>query len=470
MDSNEPAAIPAPGDLTRRFVELLLSWPADAPALRERCRLHLLDGLAVAAMGAREAGPALAAALAAEGGAEGHCTLIARRGRATPWDAARINGMAMHVLDYEPMWIPPNHAISPLLPALLALSEVREHEGRGPQGAALLRALAIGIEAQGRLRLASGQLEPAQLTFHPPGVVGPIAAAIACAALLGLDMTRAVMAAGIAASRTGGLLANVGSHTKALHCGDAAANGLQAALLAARGFGANEDALGSPRGFGTTLFADRFDPAPLVAPLGAGRVLEPGCAWKLFPSQFATHFAITAALDARARLGPLAAGDIESVRLTAPQMPYIDRPRPATGLEGKFSWQYTAALALLDGEVSLATFSDARRRAPDVDPLLGRIALAPDSSIPGGFDRMHVEIEVTCRDGRRVSSRCDAPLGSWRRPIPTSRVERKARELLGATVGEASALALLEALGRPDPALQVSRLMALLAADAAVAA
>lgn len=455
------ASTPANGsaDLTLRFVERLLGWPADDPALRERCRLLVLDGLAVAAAGAVEAGPTLAAALLAP---DGPCRLIGRRATAQPWEAARINGMAMHVLDYEPMWNPPNHAISPLLPALLALAEVREQQGRGPQGRALLRALAIGIEAQGRLRLASAQIEPAQLSLHPPGVAGPIAAAIGCAALLGLDTRGAVMAAGIAASRTGGLLANVGSHTKALHCGDAAANGLHAALLAERGFGADGDALGSPRGWGRAFFGDGFDPAPLLAPIGRGRALDPGCAWKLFPSQFATHFGITAALDARAALGSFAAADIERVRLTVPSMPYIDRPRPATGLEGKFSWQYTAALALLDGEVTLGTFTDARRHSHDVEALLDRFELRAAPEISGRFDCMHVELEVTCRDGRRQASGCDAPLGSWRRPIPPARVERKAADLLAAALDPASARALVGALAGDDPEMEIAGLMALL--------
>ncbi len=457
-----------PGELTRGFVERLLGWSADDPALSDRCRLLLLDGVAVAAAGAREAGPTLAASVLASSG--GHCTLIGRRATTLPWEAARINGMAMHVLDYEPMWEPPNHAISPLLPALLALAESREREGHGPQGEALLRALAIGIEAQGRLRLSSGQFEPAKLTFHPPGAVGAIASALGCAALLGLGTHEATMAVGIAASRTGALLANVGSHTKALHCGDAAANGLQAALLAERGFGADGDALGSPRGWGNAYFGKGFDPEPLLAPLGRGRALDPGCSWKLFPSQFATHFGITAALDARTHLGAVAPGDIESVRLTVPPMPYIDRPRPATGLEGKFSWQYTAALALLDGEVNLETFSDARRHAPDVDRLLERLELRPDPAIPGRFDQMHVEIEVACRDGRTVACRCAAPLGSLKRPIPAARVEAKARELLEASLGAASAEALMQSLGRADPALEITRLMGLLAAEAAVAA
>jgi aconitate decarboxylase len=449
--------------LTRRFVDLLCAWPANDPVLLERCRLLIVDGLAVAAAGAHEPGPTALAALARADRAAGAATVIGQGFVTAASSAARINGMAMHVLDFEPMWNPPNHAISPLLPALLALAEEREARAAGAQGAAVLRALAIGIEAQGRLRLSSGQLEPAQLSLHPPGVVGPIAAALACADLLGLDAEQATMAIGIAASRSGGLLANVGSHTKALHCGDAAAHGLEAALLAEAGFGANDDALGSPRGWGRAFFGAGFDAEALLVPIGRGRALDPGPSWKLFPSQFATHFAITAALDARARLGAFEASDVARIELRVPAMPYIDRPAPGTGLEGKFSWQYTTALALLDGQVGVATFTDQRRRADDVDAVLKRLVLVADPEISGLFDAMHVVLTVELVNGSVVTTRCASPLGSWLRPVDAERILDKARGLLTGAIGQDATRSALTALAQPAARLCIGDVMATLA-------
>jgi aconitate decarboxylase len=446
-------------NLTRDFVHLLLGWPADGEALQERCRLLMVDGIAVAVAGAAERGPSLAADLARAEYAGGACTVIAQSVQMPAAVAARINGVAMHVLDYEPMWNPPNHAISPLLPALLALAEQREAVDGVPRGQAVLRALAKGIEAQGRLRLSSGQFEPAQLSMHPPGVVGAIASAIACADLLGLDDGRATMAAGIAASRTSGVLANVGSHTKALHCGDAAANGLEAAQLAERGFTANDDALNGPRGWGAAFFGDRFDPQALLDPIGDGRALVPGPSWKLFPSQFGTHFGITAALDARARIDALRVEDIRRITLRAPPMPYIDRPSPATGLEGKFSWQYTATLALLDGKVEPASFTDACRRRPEVEALLRRFELISDAGIVGKFDEMHVELTVHRVDASAVVARCDTPRGSWRRPVAADVITEKAEGLLEAHVGAARTRDILQAAAQPAHAFSILALM-----------
>jgi hypothetical protein len=68
-----------------------------------------------------------------------------------------------------------------------------------------------------------------------------------------------------------------------------------------------------------------------------GRALDPGPAWKLLASQYATHFATTAALDCRARIDDPAA--IERIVVNAPVMPCIDRPQPRSGLDGKSSYQ-----------------------------------------------------------------------------------------------------------------------------------
>ena len=458
MTADAPAV-----SLTRCFTELLSAWPADDPALLDRCRLLLLDGLAVAVAGAAaERGPGLMAAQARSESPDGPSTVIGQGFTTSVVNAARVNGMAMHVLDFEPMWNPPNHALSPLLPALLALAEKREQEGAGPQGRAVLRAIAKGVEAQGRLRLASGQIEPAKLSIHPPGAVGPLATALACGDMLGLQGERLAAAVGIAGSRSGGLLANVGSMTKALHCGDAAANGVQAALLAAEGFTADADALGSPRGWGASLFGSTFDREHLLAPIDQGRALNPGPAWKLFPSQFATHFGITAALAARDAMGDPTPNRITRVALRTPAMPYIDRPHPQSGLDGKFSWQYTAAIALLDGKVEPASFEDARRFSDDAVALLSRTVLINDPTISGRFDQMHVEIEIELDDGTMIRRRCDAPLGSWSRPVPTERVMEKIRALIDGVLGTAKSEAIERAIVTADD-FPVRPLMAMLA-------
>jgi aconitate decarboxylase len=416
-------------NVTRAFAQLLHGWAADEPAVEARCRLLLIDGLAIAAAGARQAGPAMMAKLARAEASAPQCTVIGQGFAASPGLATRVNGMAMHVLDFEPMWVPANHALSSLLPGLLALGEQRERAGDGPQGQGLLRALAKGIEAQGRLRLASHDNDPGKMKFHAPSFVGPIAAAAACGDLLGLDVDRLTMAFGIAASCSAGLQLNVGTMTKALHCGNAAVRGLEAAQLAALGFSAAEDGLASAvYGWGPAFYGSDFDPSRLVAPLHAPRLLDPGMAWKLFPSQYISHYAIAAALDCRKDIADPSA--IAAVTITSPHMAYMDRAQPITGLAGKFSFQYTVAAALLDGEVRMSSFFDRRRFAPDMEAMLRRITLTLDPAISGEVDQSHAVVAVRLADGRVVERRCDAPPGSWKRPADDQRVRAKAEGLL----------------------------------------
>lgn len=449
------------GNITRKFVALIREWQPSSPELLEAARLFLIDGLSVTFAGSNEPGPRFAGELAQQQCNSPMATVIGQGFTTSLSQAAQINGMSMHVLDYEPMWNPPNHALSSVLPGLLALAEFRESQGAGPQGAPLMRALLKGIEAQGRLRLSSGQIEPKELTLHPPGVVGPLASAIACGDFLGLDENQLVAAVGIAASRASGILANVGSMTKALHCGDASRSGLEAALLAEKGFTADSDALAGPRGYGQAYFGERFDLTPLQAPLLVGRALNPGPAWKLFPSQYATHFVITAALDCRSRIAD--PSTIQSVKVVTPVMPYIDRPTPSSGLDGKFSLQYCAVVALLDHRVNLASFTDERRFSADAISLLANTHLTQTSEISGRFDEMHVDVTVTLTDGTQVLQRCAAPLGSWSRPIVPKDIEDKAHDLLDPRLSSQDNQAFWDMLAQPAEHIQISALLRCLA-------
>jgi len=207
-------------------------------------RRAIMDGIAVAAAGSMEPPVRLLAAhVKAQGGAR-QATVWGYGFRTTSVQAAYVNGVATHVLDFEPMWLPPTHAVSPTLPVAIALAEVQRKDGRD-----VLAAVAKGIEIQGRIQFAANQFEPERLRFHPPGTAGVMGAAVTAAHLLGLDELQLAHALGIAASRAGSLLANIGSMTKATHCGYAAASGLDAALLASRGFTASTSIFEAPRGF-----------------------------------------------------------------------------------------------------------------------------------------------------------------------------------------------------------------------------
>lgn len=430
-------------NLTRAFADHMQFLYAKglSQAACDAARQLLLDGLSIAFLGIREAGPAMLAKLAWEEESKPIATLIGDERRVSGPAAARINGAAMHVLDYEPMWNPANHALSTTLPAILALAEMvsRRHPSvmnvPPPTGLEVLTALAIGIEAQARLRLASGQFEPGELIFHPPGAVGPLGSAVACGLLLRLDSKQLCHAIGISASRAGTILANVGSMTKAAHCGQAAAAGLESALLAYLGFTADVDALAGPRGYGRAFYGEKFAADVLTAPHEMLHIVEPGPAYKFFPSQYGTHFVIDAALKLRPQLSSVV--DILRVRIVSPSMPYVNRPAPVTGLDGKFSMQYTGAIALLDGAVNVSSFTNERRFADDVCALLQKTHVEVDGAREGRFDRMQLDLIVELQDGRALCARSAGPMGSWGQPFPVAKLHEKIRDCLSVGLSHA---------------------------------
>jgi aconitate decarboxylase len=385
------------------------------PAI-EAARRLVLDGIAIAIAGTEEEAIHILAAHHKEQGGAGQATAIGNGFRLNTVSASALNGAAMHVLDFEPMWSPANHALSTTLAGVLALAEAH-----GATGREVLTALVKGVEMQGWIRQASGQFEASTTRFHPPGAVGPLGTAVAAGHILKLDPDQLANAVGIAASRAGSLLANAGTMTKSTHCGHASALGLESALLAARGFTANVAVFETAQGYVPAFYDDGFKVEEM---LGFGRapfrIVEPGYAIKMFPSQFGTHFGITAGLELHPNIPSAAA--VRRVILTAPVMAYVNRPRPKTGLEGKFSLQYTVASALLDGKVGIRTFTDARLAKADMQDLLGKFEVCLDPAIPGRFEDMHVLLRVEFDGGRVLETRCDGPRGKWGTP-PISEAE-----------------------------------------------
>jgi aconitate decarboxylase len=359
----------------------------------------------------------------------------------SPQEAAFVFGTAIHVLDFEPMFDPPTHAVSPVLGALSALIHLpglRERTGHE-----MLAAFAAGIQLQAGLRRATlgadetartqtaGKHFPFQKQgFHPPGIVGPMGSALTSSLLLKLTEEQTRHALGIAASRACGISANIGTMTKATHCGNAARAGVEAALLAERGFTASVDVLEAPSGWGEVFGGGStgdFDPAQIIE--GMGQLLcfrSPGFAFKKWPA----HTAMQVAIEAGLRLHDPQRALPERILIEAPSYRYCDRPFPRDTDESRFSLQQSVAQALLDGKVSLESYETQQVFRPELRALLERIELRWIPELPTAFPRM--EIRVSTSDGRVSTS--DRWPGHWKSPMSQRELESKflrcAREVL----------------------------------------
>jgi len=134
-------------------------------------------------------------------------------------------------------------------------------------------------------------------------------------------------------------------------------------------------------------------------------------------------------------------------------MPDVDRPEPVSGLEGKFSFQYAASCALLDGKVGIASFHEQRRFRGDMKSMLRRMKVTVDPALPTAFNRMQVSIEVKLHDGTVHKATCTRPPGFWGAPLDIDQHRAKVADCLAVRLDEARAVrvtALLESLETLD--------------------
>jgi 2-methylcitrate dehydratase PrpD len=252
--------------------------------------------------------------------------------------------------------------------------------------------------------------------WHPTPVFGTFGATAAVGKLLGLDVRRLQMAFGIAASEASGIGSHSGTMTKPFHSGHGARNGVVAAMLAADGFSANPNVLDG------AFFESFYGNIPsenwqLTATLGNPfHLLTPGIGIKMYPSGYHLHHCFEAALQL-VKKHNVTAEEIDSIELIVPRRGHFNRPTVRTGLEGKFSYQYHVAMAILDQKLTIESFHDARALADDVRELLKKINLRIDPSIPSNPDIVYQTVVIKLRDGKEVSAAEPLPRSHWRYPL-----------------------------------------------------
>ena len=171
-------------------------------------------------------------------------TVIGRSERPDALSAAFLNAISANVLEFDDTHLRTViHPAAPVAPALFSISELRPVSGRE-----LLHALILGIETECRIGIA---ISPAHYRrgWHITSTCGVFGAAAATGRLLGLDRQRMVWAIGNAAAQSAGPIETLGSMAKSISVGNAARNGLAAALLAEQGFTGPEQAIEGTYGF-----------------------------------------------------------------------------------------------------------------------------------------------------------------------------------------------------------------------------
>src|SRR5579871_1781501 len=281
------------------------------PAALESARQLILDTIGVSLLASSHKVGRLITAHARELGGHAPAASVFGIGnlKVAPVFAAQANGTLANALDYDGGVHLPTH----ILPAVLAVAEEGAHSGRDA-----LAAFVLAYEAAARLtRVVDGKRAeeqgPTYRGWWHVGLIGPIAAALAACRLKGADAGATARAIGIATASSAGFRASMGTMTKALHSGNAARAGIEAAMLAMAGFTGEPQIIEAPLGFAAAIaMPDERDPTAVTERLGKPFALEKPPGVKRYPAVSPAHGVITAALKLAAQ-GGFAIDEIEKI-------------------------------------------------------------------------------------------------------------------------------------------------------------
>lgn len=334
--------------------------------------------------------------------------------------AALVNGAAAHALDFDDNYHGNcGHATAVLAPALLALAEERNADGR-----AVLDAYIAGLEAM-QVVGTGVNIGHYEKGWHTTCTIGVIGAAGAAARFAGLDVDGIQRALSLGFSHASGSKVQFGTMAKPFHAGMAAKNALMAARYAEAGITAVGEPLDLPWGFRDLYIGNDASPgyADAVAQLDPPLAIERfGLKVKIHPDCASTHCAVDGVLDVMAEHG-LTADDIDTVETVVNKISFDNLmfAEPQSEMEARFSMEYAIALAVTKGVLKLADFcpeaiGDATVRAwlPRVKMTLSPVD-APLPSVENG--REPAKVRVKTKDGQTFEAFRQRARGVLQNPL-----------------------------------------------------
>ena len=426
--------------------------PADIPdKVTERARLLILDAFGIAVAATQYDFAHRAHSALAELGGIGSRRVIGFGTALPPRDAAMLNGLLIHGLDYDDTHSAGViHATASVLPAVFTTA--LEIDATGDQ---MQTAYIAGMEVSTRLgAVAKGGFH--QVGFHPTGVVGIFGAVVAVGRLRGLTAPQISAAQGIALSMAAGSLEFLqdGAWTKRMHPGWAASAAITAVTMARHGFKAPTAVYEGRFGlFNTYLGEARMGAADLsLATAGLNDEWEVmNVAVKPLPACHFTHACADAAVAIR-QDHDLMPGDIADVMALVPEEviktvcePRTTKVKPQNSYDAQFSIHYAIASGLLRGRFALPDLEQEAFTDPEALALMQKVAydVDPNSRFPKYYSG---EVIVKTKDGRTLTHREDVNRGAADRPLSSTDIVGKFTENVCMTWASTRADALRHAI------------------------
>jgi len=347
-------------------------------------RLSLLDWAACAIAGRREPVARIVREMVSREGGQGAAMIGG--GEAAPRGAALVNGTVSHALDYDDTHFAHiGHPSVAVIPAALAVAQTND-----VRGGEFLKACLVGVEASIRVGVWLGRGHY-QTGFHQTGTAGAFGATVATGQLLGLSEDQMRHALGVVATRASGLKSQFGTMGKPFNAGIAASNGVEAAMLAQAGFVSHPLALSGAQGFGPTHHGE----ADETALEGLGEV------WQF---ETISHKFHACCHGLHAMLEALRDADVDSAAISQVQvathprwLSVCNNPEPKTGLEAKFSYRMTGAMALLGYDTAaMNAFHDGLSDDKDLVSLAKKVNVTGDETLSETEANVRITAGETC--------------------------------------------------------------------------
>ncbi len=389
-----------------------------------RTRWVIADSLPVIAAGMQQ--PEMQAFvhkhLAAGGG--GLAWVLGTRRRASPLNAALLNGTAGTWLELdEGNLLAKGHPGIQVVPAAVALAQES-----GAHGSELLMAVALGYELSSRISRAA----TIKLSVHPHGTWGVLGAAIAAGRLKKFDETKMLELLNVASTMgmaTSRQTLLDGSTVRNIFTGHAGFMGLMATRLVESGFTGEVD---SPSNVYGKVLGDAFDPGKVVATLGREWMVADGY-FKLHPTGRYVHSAIDALEDllSRAPGKRLDPASIERIEVRAYKLAaMLAELRVTSSFGARFSVPFALASILHHGGSGLVPFEQAAVDNEAIQALAARVDLQEDAQFTARYPaEQRCDLKVVLKDGKVLEGRCLVMKGEPANPHSEGELEGKFMQL-----------------------------------------
>lgn len=391
--------------------------------------------------------------------------------RTSPDLATFANGTGVRYLDFNDTYLSkePAHP-SDNIPAVLAVGETMRASGKR-----VIQAIALAYEVQCRLCDAAA--------LRPRGwdhvTYGPFSSALAAAKVMKLSMPQTAHAAGLAGvanvalrqTRVGDL-----SMWKASAFANAARNGVFAAILSQRGMSGPSPIFEGEKGF-MKLVSGSFELSPLGGEDIKGTQPAPfkilDTYIKHFPVEYHAQTAVEAALALRKELidgeGPEGVSRLSEIEIGSYDVAIEiigrdpEKWQPATRETADHSFPYCVAVALLDGRVTLQSFSEKRLGDPTLRDLMKKIRVVREVEFVDRYpEAMPTRLTVRTQVGRSYRKQVDIPLGHPLHRMSDREVEDKFRRLAQGRLDRTRIAQLLDVVWTLDQAKDLGRMVSLL--------